>query len=276
MDERARISDFLDIGDGPVLVHSDALNTLRLVPRTRDICKLAQAHINKISHLAGGRNLWMPAFNYSFPRTHRYDLENDSSEVGLISEQFRESATWRTHTPIFNFTGTGVKPGIELFDEATVDPFGPDSAFGDLIKFDGSILWYGAPIASATILHFVESHNSKPLYRYDKIFSGTVINGAKKINVHLKYHVRPLQGPLGYDWPRLTQDALESSVISKIKLDAEADIFACSAGALADYWAERYSEDPFYFLDAPSRKWTEPLLETLGRRFNIQDFEETN
>lgn len=268
------ISDVSEIGDGPVLVHSDALNTLRLVPRNRNVSELADSHIHIIDQLADGRSVWMPSFNYSFPSSRIYDVENDPSEVGLISERFRNRAAWRTTTPIFNFSGNGEKPETNLINGKEIDPFGPDSSFGTLTGLNGSILWYGAPIASATILHFVESRNKGPLYRYDKYFPGLVSTQNQTVDVELKFHVRPRGGPLGYDWPRLNSDAFAAGVIQRIKLEVEADIFVCNAAHLADFWAVKFSADPFYFLDSESRKWTQPLIERLGRRLEINDFEE--
>lgn len=268
------ISDFIEIGNGPVLVHSDALNTLRLVPRNRNVIELADSHIYKIEQLADGRSVWMPSFNYSFPSTRIFDVDNDPSEVGLISERFRNRAQWRTTTPIFNFTGTGETPETPHTNVKEIDPFGPDSSFETLTGLNGSILWYGAPIASATILHFVESRNKGPLYRYDKYFPGLVSTENQTVDVELKYHVRPRGGPLGYDWPRLNRDAFAAGVIQRLRLEVEADIYVSNAAHLVDFWAEKFSADPFYFLDSESRKWTEPLIEQLGRRFDIHDFEE--
>lgn len=261
-------------GDGPVLVHSDALNTLRLVPRNRDLNELADSHIKRINQMVDDRSIWMPAFNYSFPSSKMFNITEDASEVGLISERFRTQSAWRTKTPIFNFSGNGEEPLIPLETEKPIDPFDKDSAFGFLTKNHGSILWYGAPIASATILHFVESGGNKPPYRYDKVFTGKVQTQDKMIDISLKYHVRPRSGPLGYDWTRLNADAFESGVIRKVKLEQEADIYACTASELVDFWNHRYEIDPFYFLDPASRAWTEPMVEKLGRRFEIQDFEE--
>lgn len=267
------ISDLQIIGDGPVLVHSDALNTLRLVPRNRDLQSLADSHIERIRAVVDDRDVWMPSFNYTFTSSGKFDVRKDVSEVGLISERFRQIAEWRTPTPIFNFSGNGVMPQIEISPDTLTDPFGSSSAFSVLANSNGSILWYGAPIAAATILHYVESIGGSPLYRYDKQFSGIVSNYDCELNVTLNYHVRPLSGPLNYDWPRLTADAIGYGVIRKVTLENQADLYACDAHELVAYWLDNYAEDPFYFLDSPSRDWTEPLIEKLGRRFNINDFE---
>lgn len=266
-------SHFKGFGDGPVLVHSDSLNTLRLVPRTRNLDELGEAHYRRICDISEGRDIWMPTFNYAFPKSKLYNVQKDPSEVGLISEWFRRHSEWRTTTPIFNFAGTGKYPEPGRETKALIDPFGPASTFAELVQLDGSILWYGAPFSAATIMHHVESFGIGPLYRYDKLFDGQVNSEKHVIACQLKYHVRPLNGPITYDWEKLTPEALSAGVLKKIVLEEDADILVADARELCAFWQARYVEDPYYFLDHESRKWIEPIIQNLGRRVKITDFE---
>lgn len=263
------------IPEGPVFVHSDALNTLRLVPRNRNITELAKSHIFNIQELTNGRSIWMPTFNYQFGRTHLYDVDRDKSEVGLISETFRQEVPWRTNTPVFNVAGTNEKPEIDEDLSELIQPFGINSIFSTLHRNQGSLLWYGAPIASATILHYVESIEGGPLYRYDKHFVGEIISSSIQTAVDVSFHVRPKDQYLEYDWPRIETDLFNEAIIKRIQLDQPADIFIAEVNHLVEFWKYQLQLDPLYFLDQVSRKWVEPHLEKLGRRFNIEDFEAT-
>lgn len=262
--------------EGPVFVHSDALNTLRLVPRNRDISSLAESHIFRIQELIGGRSIWMPTFNYQFSSTRKYEIEIDKSEVGLISETFRKQADWRTNTPIFNVAGNHEKPNIDEDFSKVIEPFGDNSIFSALKKQNGSILWYGAPIAAATILHFVESSGGGPLYRYDKNFFGEIVSFSEKTQVKVRFHVRPKDRYLEYDWPKIESHAFAEQIIKRITLDQPADLFIADVNRLIEFWNFQINSDPFYFLDKNSRDWTKKLIDKLGRRFQIEDFEDEN
>ncbi|MGE3361691.1 MAG: hypothetical protein AB7O92_34155 [Acidimicrobiia bacterium] len=45
------------------------------------------------------------------------------------------------------------------------------------------------------------------------------------------------------------------------------------ARALRTHWVGALTADPLALLDADARAWVEPMLERLGRRFELCDFE---
>lgn len=260
------------LGPGPILVHSDLMRAgLVSMPGTRE--RLLQTHVEILLAAADSRDLWMPTFNYGFPRTRWFDVTADLSEVGPLTEYFRTtSAAWRTPVPIFSFAGTGDAPQEDSQPE--IDPFGKTSGFADLVRLDGSILFYGTSLHSATFIHYVERNAVGPPYRYDKRFSGRVILASRTIReVVLLYHVRPLDQWLDYDWPRLLED-LSQAGICRIWESGRSRLMASSARQLLAFWQERLTQDSLYFLDRQSRSWVEPLLAQLGRRFIITDFEQ--
>ena len=113
------------LGSGPLFVHSDPFRTARLVPRSRDRLGLLDSHVEVLTDAAGDRGLWLPSFNYDFPKTHRFDMANDPCQLGPLPEHFRQTAEeWRTPVPMFSVSGIGEDPGIS-WGEMT-DPFGPD------------------------------------------------------------------------------------------------------------------------------------------------------
>jgi aminoglycoside N3'-acetyltransferase len=77
-----------------------------------------------------------------------------------------------------------------------IDPFDQGSAFARLAELHGIVLFYGAGINSATILHHGENLAGRPRYRYDRFFSGSVMNreGVGHV-VRMRYHVRPRTHP---------------------------------------------------------------------------------
>ena len=50
-------------------------------------------------------------------------------------------------------------------------------------------------------------------------------------------------------------------------------VFGFSAPRVLEYWKHRLRQDPFYFLTSSTRLWIEDLLDRLGRKFLVDDFE---
>src|SRR5215213_7139684 len=98
------LREFLDsIGSGPVFVHSDPFRAARLVKPVRDRNAYLDAHIELLRAASEGRSLWLPTFNYDFPRAHVFDVRSSESQLGPIPERFRlTAAEWRTAIPIFS------------------------------------------------------------------------------------------------------------------------------------------------------------------------------
>ena len=259
------------LGSGPVFVHSDPFRAAALVARSRDKEVLIDAHIALLADAAGSQPLWMPSFNYDFPRTRTFDVANDPSQLGPIPERFRlERAEWRTGIPIFSATGTGDVLDIE-WTECT-DPFGPKSLFARLIEADGVILYYGDTFHYNTLVHYAERVAGGPPYRYDKLFRGSVkyADGTAKEG-SLNYHVRPLGKGLDYDWDGLRSRAMQKGAC--VQLGNRPEILASSARSLCEFFVDEMKSDPLALLDDDSKRWIAPELERLGRRFVIDDFE---
>ncbi|MFN2601799.1 MAG: AAC(3) family N-acetyltransferase [Gemmatimonadaceae bacterium] len=267
-DDLARLLSRL--GSGPVFVHSDPFRAASLVPKTKDREAFIDSQLVLLSESAGERALWMPAFNYDFPRTHSFDVKRDPSQLGPITERFRATnAEWRTPIPIFSATGTGPRPEIEWKD--STDPFGDDSLFARLVEADGVILYYGDTFHFNTIVHYAE-RSCGPPYRYDKVFPGDVIRAdGIRSKGNLIYHVRPLGMGLEYDWAGILTRAIAAGAC--VRSEDHPQILASSASSLTDFLVAEMREDYLALLDAPTRQWVAPALQKLGRRFVIQDFE---
>ncbi|HEX6576640.1 MAG TPA: AAC(3) family N-acetyltransferase [Gemmatimonadaceae bacterium] len=259
------------MGTGPVFVHSDPFRTARLVKPVRDRDAYLDAHVAFLRDVTEGRDLWLPTFNYDFPRTRVFDVAKSESQLGPIPERFRVTdAEWRTHIPIFSIAGIGQSPSPAWGEGA--DPFGSDSIFAKLVDNDGVVLYYGETFHYNTLVHYAERVAGGPVYRYDKIFPGTVITSTgERIDGSLNYHVRPLGTGLDYDWPRLLEEALAAGVCRR--LEGFPEILAASAHELCGLWVDSMKQDPFALLDENTRKWAEPAIHETGRRFVITDFE---
>jgi aminoglycoside N3'-acetyltransferase len=258
-------------GSGPVFVHSDPFRAARLAKPVRDRNAYLDAHVAVLQAAAGDRSLWIPAFNYDFPRTGVFDVRSSEAQLGPLPERFRVAhAEWRTAIPVFSIAGTG--PALQPRWGPGTDPFGEDSIFAELVRKDGVVLYYGDTFHYNTLVHYAERVAGGPLYRYDKLFPGQVIMAdGTAVEGSLDYHVRPMGKGLEYDWPRLLDEALEAGVCRRLQRTPE--VLAASAAQLTDIWVTAMKNDPFVLLDEQTRAWAEPAVEDLGRRFVISDFE---
>lgn len=252
-------------------MHSDPFRAARLVKPVRDRNAFLDSHIGVLRSAAEGRALWLPTFNYDFPRTGVFDVRSSESQLGPLPERFRlTAAEWRTAIPVFSVAGTGSisqpRWGFQT------DPFGEDSVFAQLVRNDGVVLYYGETFHYNTLVHYAERVAGGPVYRYDKLFPGQVIMAdGTSAEGSLDYHVRPMGTGLDYDWQRLLREALDAGVCRR--LESAREVLAASASQLCDLWVTAMRGDPFALLDDKTRSWAEPAVEKLGRRFVISDYE---
>ncbi|MDQ3242296.1 MAG: AAC(3) family N-acetyltransferase [Gemmatimonadota bacterium] len=259
------------MGGGPVFTHSDPFRAARLVAPSRDRVAYLDAHLTLLRDSTADRGLWIPTFNYEFPKTRSFDVARSPSELGPLPERFRtHAAAWRTPVPIFSIAGIGAQPRVAWAEET--DPFGNESIFAQLVANDGVVLYYGETFHYSTLVHYAERMRGGPPYRYDMIFPGTVVTADGTVVAgSLIYHVRPLGTGLEYDWAGMLASALESGVCRR--LDEHPGVLAASARGICDLWGEWMRRDPLALLDSRTRTWVEPALEDLGRGFLIGDFE---
>lgn len=267
---RRALMELLHPLTGPVLVHVDVFRTGGVIPKVVGRHALLSAHFKLLLEAAGQRPIWMPTFNYDFVRTGTFAVRHDVSQVGALTEHFRkEHALWRTPVPIFSVAGTAEPPNVNSSE--SIDPFGSDSVFAQLAKMNGSILFYGADIRSCTFVHYAERAAGGPVYRYDKVFRGTVTTTSSRA-VTLSYHVRPRGHHLDYDWVRLEHQLFEHGLLRRFN-SGRFSVASIEAANLLSFWSDRLAADPLYLLDDASRAWVKPKIDELGRGFLLEDFE---
>lgn len=255
----------------PLLVHADVFRARAAIAPTTNPQEMLARHLAALEHVAGGRPLWLPCFHYDYPKTRLYRPAVDASQVGALTEHARTGwAAWRRGAPIFNIVGRGPEP-CDLPESGSVDPFGRDSLFGRLHAAGSEVLLYGTGLGSLTAIHYIERLAGGPAYRYDKRFPGRVERpGQPARDVTLLYHCRPMGQALEYDWARLDAEARAAGVLQAVPGGSASVV---RLPALVELWRGRLAADPLHLLDAPSRAWVAPLLDRLGRRFELADFE---
>ena len=273
--------DFKENRNAPIFVHSDLMPILS--SKNIDLRKFSidsdyQHHtldsvVTDLRQFVGDGALWFPAFNYDFCQDGIFNLTKSVSQVGTFAEYFRVNhAEWRTHTPIFSFSGDGV-PHCAGVKKEVIDPFDFGSDFCRLVTENGLILFYGANF-SPTFIHFIERVSpGGPAYRYDKLFSGIVINGESKSSVTVKYHVMPSSLRIKYDTEKISRDLYEAGLLRSFPALFQ-PCYAITARSMLDFCLEKLNHDPLYFLTKSSNLEVSEALNKIGRRFLMSDFED--
>ncbi|MDR2384063.1 MAG: AAC(3) family N-acetyltransferase [Tannerella sp.] len=261
-----------EIDFSSAFIHSDIVFGFAF-ERGLSVKEMLQAHYLALKELLDGKPVWVPTFCYDFTTTGQYDVQNSPSQVGVFTEYFRTHiAKWRSATPVFSFAGDDEPP--QMFTGKITDPFDEKSLFHASIEKDAIIIGYGLNTISeaVTIMHYCERVSGKIYYRYDKLFHGTVSDGGQLREVTLKYHVRPKNCYLAYDFLRLESELINAGIL-KIVSGNRFDFICLRVRDLSNFWTQKLQEDALYLLDSQSRKWIEPELQRLGRPFMLSDFE---
>jgi aminoglycoside 3-N-acetyltransferase len=253
------------------LVHSDIFCGFKFNSGlTRQ--QILEAHWQSLKALIDNRPVWMPAFNYDYPKTKAFNVFESKSQVGVLPEFFRTKiASWRSAVPIFSFSGETEQPTISR--ERQIDPFDHLSLFDFLTNNNGLIIYYGTDISCSTIIHYCERISNKLLYRYDKCFEGIVNDEHnKEYKVALNYHVRPRNHVLQYDWELFEKDLTKNGLLFSLD-DERFHLKIIKASHLVDYWISKLKDDNLSLLNADTKSWVSAKLEKLGRAFQLSDFE---
>lgn len=249
-----------------LLVHSDAAKALNYIDYSIDPNENLQKHIGFIESLC--ENIFLPYFNYDFPKSKFYDVRLSKSEVGIIPNAFSDQKDYlKSFDPMFSLIGNNMKNKFTDYIDI-VESFKEDGIFSILNNKDSGILFYGAKFSSAVIIHYVESLMNIP-YRYYKEIHGQTLYKEEKKSLIFRSHFRPLNSYFDYDWKRIEEDLLDNQILQYV---SKYCLFV-NASKLVNFWSEMIRIDQFYFLDLPSKEWVIPRIEKLGRPFNVEDFE---
>lgn len=252
----------------PYLIHSDIFKTFHFIKNKylmtkQDPCLL---HFEFLCETFGIDHLILPSFNYDFPKTKLYDLRNTVSQVGQLTNYvLKHNLLRRTSTPIFSFL-----TNIEALWVDHSAPFSRGSVLDYLYETSGSIIFYGTEMDSCTYLHYVENQFGPPVFRYDKKFSGTLIDKTITRACEVQFHVRPMGLSLDYNWHFLFQLLLENHCIYRLSPHC----VAVKARDVSEIWGNLFRKSPFDFLNDQCKRAVQKKIEKLGRRIQLSDCEE--
>jgi len=186
------ISEFLSKGgvnkNEKILLHSNIKNLYRILLNEKFKFKIDDIANCFIDFIGPEGTLIIPAFNFKFCIGEKFSIKNTKSEMGVLSETFRNiSEKNRTWHPVYSFSLHGKIPYDQL-EKKNYSAYGKKSLFNWLLENEGKISILDLPDQnSMTFYHFVEEYHNVN-WRFHKNFYGEYEdfdNNISKINASI-------------------------------------------------------------------------------------------
>ncbi|MDA3969558.1 AAC(3) family N-acetyltransferase [Helicobacter ibis] len=207
----------------------------------------------------------MPCFNYSFPKTHFADLRSLPSEVGILTEAYRNATKHRSIHPMFSFCSNN---GESIDKSVEYNPFLGNCVYQNLLDSNALMIFLGIDIRVCTFMMFVEA-NFGVKYRYFKPFSGEVIDLEEISHKGEFYHFcLPPNGEIVVDYSKMFKALLSLGVVKSQKLGASF-LYYFNAQDFYKAVKNELTKNPYLLLKtSPKRFWTfkngeDTILESL-------------
>jgi aminoglycoside 3-N-acetyltransferase len=198
----------------------------------------------------GVKTVCMPTFTFSFCNGQKYDIQNSKSHMGALNEYFRKRAdVTRSADPLMSVAVIGEDQN--LVQNLGTQSTGRDSNFDKLdsrqnVKF----LFLGVhPGDCFTYMHYLEWKAGVP-YRYDRAFTGEVINHGTSESVTKDLFVRfngVVPNEASYTYGDMLQ---ERGNLMKIKV-GNSSISALPLEPARDLYLNLLSDNPNHFITEP-------------------------
>ncbi|CAH9053445.1 hypothetical protein PSECIP111854_01172 [Pseudoalteromonas sp. CIP111854] len=195
-------------------------------------------------------SLFMPAFNYDFPKQRNANLISQKTVLGFWPEWFRQQPNVeRSGHPMFSICGLG-QDAFEICKSDTPEfhAFGPNSTFDRLVKKNATLVLQGIGLRVATVVVHIESMLQLK-YRFNKPFHGdlTLING-ENISGDFHHFCFPMNNAYRESYSRLEKALLNSKVMTKLTL-GRSFIYAIKMKSLFEFIEKLVQQNPFALLN---------------------------
>lgn len=198
-------------GDG-IFLHVDALVTAFLEGRSYDE-KFQTLYESMLITIGSNGTLVMPTFTYSsFKDNKFFDKNNSRSEVGLITETFRNlENVVRSSNPVFSVAAIGNLANV-FANSTETDCYGENTCFDLILKHNFWIFTLGCSFDRVTFIHYVEQAK-KVSYRFFKNFPSEIQDGEIKKNIVTSCYVRDLSRKTSVKLDRLRDKLKEKNLM---------------------------------------------------------------
>jgi len=249
-----------------VMIHADT-KVFGKIGDIKDRKQFYNTIIDSIISVIGDEGaLIIPAYTYSFCHNQTFDIMNSKPSIrstlsNIAFERYRSNVKHlatktiiRSNDPMFSCIGFGDKSTL-VINNLGNECFGTNSIFDKLYKNNAKLMCFGFKFA-ATYMHYVEKyyHNKKKKleYRFDKKFSGHVIDkNKKKQPVTYTYYVRD-QEKCAYNFSTIITQLKHKNLLKKARLGG-GEITLCTTKNLYDTIFKMLDTDKFILLNNISK-----------------------
>lgn len=222
--------------------------------------------------------LIVPAYTYSFCKGEVFDKRISSSTTGSMADvalkRFQENCKkqlgetiYRSDDPIFSCIGFG-ESAKKICQNIGTESFGAGSIYDHLYNENAKLMSFGFQFA-VTYMHYVERcfHNKcRALpYRYDKVFSGTMINddGFPREKSYT-YYVRDLDF-CEYNFSVIPEELCRRGTLETVKI-GDGIVAIATARDIYDAIFEMLQEDVLFCLEKKCRAALEKHLREIKEK----------
>lgn len=133
--------------------------------------------------------LVVPTFTYSWFKGEPFDVQNSPGTVGLLGELLRNRAgALRSKDPCFSNAAIGAR-SAELARRDVPNSFGAGSLYDKLLSADAKALLIGLDFRALPLfMHIERMHGVN--YRYEKKFTGVILDNGQRIESDMIHFVR--------------------------------------------------------------------------------------
>lgn len=194
------------------------------------------------------KTIILPTFTFSFPNGRDYDVKKSKSKMGALNEYIRKQPeAIRSIDPLMSIALVGEKK--YLATQIGHESCGKDCIF-DLLhnEDDVKFMFLGTrPKECFTYTHWIEWSVKVP-YRYDREFSGKIINGDKVYNDTYKLFVRYKDVIAGAND---FEDLLLDKKFARMTKLGDSAVYCVDEKSAYDLLCEKISGDINYMLAKP-------------------------
>lgn len=238
-----------------VVVHSSLLKTG--IINNEPVSALPANFYQALTNVMGERgNIFMPAFDYSFPSRREVDLRSQSTSIGVWPEWFRSQAGMiRSAHPMFSYCGKGPKAkAICQPDVVEFNSFSSNSTMARLIENNAMLLLQGTHIGVATIVVQCEAMIGVK-YRFLKSFHGDlVLTNGECVSGDYYHFCFPFNNEYRENYTLLEKRLLSTNKMNKKSLGS-GDVYAVKLNDLFIEIKNLLESNPFALLEHPPQNY---------------------
>ncbi|MDP2635431.1 MULTISPECIES: AAC(3) family N-acetyltransferase [unclassified Pseudoalteromonas] len=233
-----------------VFIHS-SLFTLGAI-ENHSVKEVPEAFLNSFKTAIGDNgNIFMPAFNYQFPRSRKEDLRSQECVLGYWPEWFRQQPNVvRSGHPMFSICGLG--PDVEkicLPKKPEYYAFAENSTFSRLIEQDTVLVLQGIGLRVATVIVQIEAMLGLK-YRFNKPFTGvTTLTNGEEANGTFYHFCFPINNAYREDYSKLEAALLNSGIMKQAQL-GRSFIYTIKMKALYHFVKDFVADNQFALLNS--------------------------